>query len=296
VQERIQETNKQGRHLPEGSREGPRHGEPRRRDQALRKGQYDREEEQRNAQEVQRHLQNYEVVREIHIIFGEIISGGESNSARKAYARSMQGQEIYSVHRPAKTAKMESVVLSFSKEDAQGVVMPHDDTLKVTLTVANHGIHQILVDNGSSADILYWPTFQHMGIDCKRIKSFGSPLVEFGIEVVYPIGIISLLVTAGTAPRLSTVMVDFLVIDRPSTYNVIIGRPALNKLRAATLTYHLMMKFPTEKGVGVVRGDQLAARRFYNISMKKITNLTTLTVASVSEEKESQQSCSKRCR
>jgi hypothetical protein len=62
-----------------------------------------------------------------------------------------------------------------------------------------------------------------MGIDCKRIKSFGSSLVGFGIEVVYPIRIISLLVTAGTAPRLSTVMVDFLVIDRPSAYKAIIG-------------------------------------------------------------------------
>jgi hypothetical protein len=43
--------------------------------------------------------------------------------------------------------------------------MPHDDALVVTLTVANHGIHRILVDNESSADILYWPTFQQMGID-----------------------------------------------------------------------------------------------------------------------------------
>jgi hypothetical protein len=46
-----------------------------------------------------------------------------------------------------------------------------------------------------------------------------------------------------------------------------------------------MMKFPTEEGVGVLRGDQLAARRCYNISMKKILDPTTLTVASVSEAK-----------
>jgi hypothetical protein len=82
------------------------------------------------------------------------------NSARKAYARSMLGQEVYSLHKPAKVAKVESVVLSFFEEDAQEVVMPHDDTLVVTLTIANHGIHRILVDNGSSANILYWPTFQ----------------------------------------------------------------------------------------------------------------------------------------
>jgi hypothetical protein len=57
---------------------------------------------------------------------------------------------VYSLHRPMKAAKMESVVLSFSEEDARGVVMPHDDALVVTVKVANHAIHRILVDNGSS--------------------------------------------------------------------------------------------------------------------------------------------------
>jgi hypothetical protein len=99
------------------------------------------------------------------------------------------------------------------EEDARGVIMPHDDALVVTVTVANHVIHRILVDNESSADILYWPAFQHMGIEWDRIKPFGSPLVGFDGEQVQPIRIIPLPVTAGTAPRLSTVMVDFLVVD-----------------------------------------------------------------------------------
>jgi hypothetical protein len=192
---------------------------------------------------------------------------------------------VYSLHRPSKAARTDSMVLSFLEEDARRVVMPHDDALVVTLTVANHGIHQILVDNGSSADILYWPAFQQMGIDRERIKPFASPLVRFGGEVVSPIGIIPLPVTEGTTPQLATMMVNFLVIDRPSAYNAIVSRPALNKLKAATSTYHLMMKFPTEEGVGVVRGDQLAARKCYNTSMKKVSDSTTLTVALVHEVK-----------
>ena len=48
--------------------------------------------------------------------------------------------------------------------------MPHDDALVVTMTVANHAIHRILVDNGSSTDILYWSAFQQMGIDQDWIK------------------------------------------------------------------------------------------------------------------------------
>jgi hypothetical protein len=46
-----------------------------------------------------------------------------------------------------------------------------------------------------------------------------------------------------------------------------------------------MMKFSTEEGVRVVRGDQLAARKCYNTSMKKVSDSTTPTVASVHEVK-----------
>ena len=46
-----------------------------------------------------------------------------------------------------------------------------------------------------------------------------------------------------------------------------------------------MMKFPTEEGVEEVKGDQFAARRCYNISMKKVSEPPTLPVASVTEVK-----------
>jgi hypothetical protein len=189
---------------------------------------------------------------------------------------------VYSLSKPSKAAKSEPVVLSFSEEDTHGVMVPHDDALVVTLTLANHGIHRILVDNGSFVNIPYWLAFQQMGIDRERIKPFRSPLVGFGGEVVYPLDIIPLPITARTAPRVSMIMVDFLVIERPSAYNAIMGRTTLNKLRAATSTYHLMMKFPTEEGVREVRGDQLTVRKCYNLSMKA-SNTTTHTVASVSE-------------
>ncbi|XP_059436681.1 uncharacterized protein LOC132169711 [Corylus avellana] len=148
--------------------------------------------------------------------------------------------------------------------------------------VANHMIHQILVNNGSSADVLYWPVFKQMGIDRDRIKPFSSPLVGFAGEQVQPIGIISLPVTVGTTLKQKTIMVDFLVIDRPGAYNAIIGRPALNKLKVVTSTYHLMMKFPTEEGVGEVKGDQTQTRRCYNTSLKKVSDPTPIVIGTVS--------------
>ncbi|XP_059446567.1 uncharacterized protein LOC132178131 [Corylus avellana] len=83
----------------------------------------------------------------------------------------------------------------------------------------------------------------------------GVAMPHDDVLMVQPVGLISLPVTAGTAPKQATIIVDFLVVDRPFAYNTSIGRPSLNKLRAITLTYHLKMKFLTEDGVGEVRGD-----------------------------------------
>ncbi|XP_059428567.1 uncharacterized protein LOC132162341 [Corylus avellana] len=164
--------------------------------------------------------------------------------------------------------------------------MPHDDALVVMVTVANHAIHQIFVDNGSLANILYWPVFKQMEIDRERIKPFGSPLVGFAGEQVQPMGLISLPIISGIAPKQSTIMVDFLVVDRPSAYNAIIGRPSLNKLKAATSTYHLKMKFPTNEGVGEVKGDQVAARKCNNTSLKMPSGSAPLTINNVGSRKE----------
>ncbi|XP_059638751.1 uncharacterized protein LOC132281026 [Cornus florida] len=44
-------------------------------------------------------------------------------------------------------------------------------------------------------------------------------------------------------------MVDFVVVDCPSSYNIILGRTTLNAMKAITSTYHLLMRFLTEYGL-----------------------------------------------
>jgi hypothetical protein len=74
----------------------------------------------------------------------------------------------------------------------------------------------------------------------------GAPLVGFTDDKICPVGIITLPITIGTYPKQVSKTVDFLVVDCPSVYNTIIGQPTLNRLRAMTSTYHLIIKFPTE--------------------------------------------------
>ena len=65
--------------------------------------------------------------------------------------------------------------------------------------------------------------------------------------------------------------VIFLVVDAPSAYNILLGRPSLNAIKAIPFAYHMMIKFPTTSGVGMVRGDQRVARECYSSSMKQKT-------------------------
>ncbi|XP_052205163.1 uncharacterized protein LOC127809988 [Diospyros lotus] len=93
------------------------------------------------------------------------------------------------------------------------------------------------------------------------------PLVGFDGEAVYLEGIIQLPLTVGRGSRTSRVMLDILVADVPSAYNMILGRSGLNALRAIPSTYHMMVKFPTDRGTGELQGDLRLARECYMASI-----------------------------
>ena len=124
-----------------------------------------------------------------------------------------------------------------------------------------------MIDNGSLVDILYLLAYQQMKLDKDKLRPMDTPLVGFTSDKVCLVNIITLPITVRTYSKTVSKIVDFLVVDCPSAYNAIIGRPTLNRLRAVTSTYHLLVKFPTEHGIGKVRGDQIAARECYLASL-----------------------------
>jgi len=135
------------------------------------------------------------------------------------------------------------------------------------LRMEEFNIHQVLIDNGSSANIIYLPAFQQMKLDKKRIRPFTSPLVSFIGDRIIPRGIVTLTVFVGTYPTQVTRNIDVLIVDCPSTYNIILERPTLNRLRVATSTYNLKVKFPTAHGVGEIRENQILVRECYQATL-----------------------------
>ena len=67
----------------------------------------------------------------------------------------------------------------------------------------------------------------------------------------------------------ATTTVRFLIVDAPLAYNLLLGRPSLNAIKAIPSAYHMVIKFSTTNGVRMVRGDQCVARECYSTSMKQ---------------------------
>ncbi|XP_058202886.1 uncharacterized protein LOC131317344 [Rhododendron vialii] len=173
----------------------------------------------------------------------------------------------------ASSRRKRKIPIIFSEEDIKGVRIPHDDPLVITIVRANYITRRVLIDSGSSVDILYLHAYDQLKVGRERLRPMTSPSVGFAGTPVYPAGQIALPITIGGEGSQITRIVDFIVVDCPSAYNAILGRTTLNKIGAIISTYHLMIKFPTSEGVACVRGDQKAARECYVTSLRR-ANIT----------------------
>ncbi|KAK3015246.1 hypothetical protein RJ639_007118 [Escallonia herrerae] len=113
--------------------------------------------------------------------------------------------------------------LEFNDSDLEGVSLPHDDALVITLRIDAFQVKRILIDTGSSTDILFEDAFLQMVISEDRVKPITSPLYGF-IGASAPVrGIAPLTTVIGEAPQQATYTIDFLIVKVKSSYNGILG-------------------------------------------------------------------------
>ncbi|XP_075636585.1 uncharacterized protein LOC142608792 [Castanea sativa] len=91
----------------------------------------------------------------------------------------------------------------------------------------------------------------------------------FDGHMVIPEGQISLPIIMGGRE----VMVTFIVVTSFSPYTAIFERPWIHDMGAVPSTLHVKVKFRTDEGITVIRGDQQAARQFLVAAAIKQTEM-----------------------
>nr|XP_023875929.1 uncharacterized protein LOC111988370 [Quercus suber] len=158
----------------------------------------------------------------------------------------------------SKRAKMEiQPVLGFSKEDKIGTIQPYDDALMVTFRIGGYDVKRMLVDQGSSAEIMYPNLYKGLNLRPEDLTTYDSSLVSFDGKTVIPKGQIRLRVQTG----LEVVEVDFIVVDAYSPYIAIVARSWVHTLGPISSTLHKKVKFPSEGQVKEILGSQSTARQ-----------------------------------
>lgn len=142
---------------------------------------------------------------------------------------------------------------------------PHHDALVISLYIANCFIKRVLIDNGSSANILFLNALRDMKVDESTITRKSTVLIGFSGEQKHSIGEVNLHVWA-EGVNLQT---KFIVVDCPSSYNAILGRPWIHEMKVVPSTYHQVIKFPTPWGIKQISGAQRAARECYQSTLKE---------------------------
>ena len=143
--------------------------------------------------------------------------------------------------------------ITFSDADLEGYQHPHDDPLVIRAVMANKTVHEVLIDNRSSTNIIFASAFDKMGIGREKLEPANAHLRGFSGERVLPLVSVQLVLPLRDPPCQAIMTTKFLIVEAPLAYNMLLGRPSLNAIRAISSAYHMVVKFPTENGVGKAR-------------------------------------------
>ncbi|XP_073121018.1 uncharacterized protein [Henckelia pumila] len=191
-----------------------------------------------------------------------MISGGptdgDSNRARKTSSRKLSNMEI------ADQVVRIGTTLSFGPDDLKGLSdTNHNDALVFRALVANYDVARIFVDSGSSVNVLFQETINQMDLGDYKVEPMVTSLFGFTGHAIRPTGLINLSLTLGKDRTSKTRIVSFIIVDAPSAYNVILGRPVMTIFMAVASALYQKLKFPVGNEIGEVQGDQKISRKCY---------------------------------
>ncbi|CAD6257622.1 unnamed protein product [Miscanthus lutarioriparius] len=192
------------------------------------------------------------VARHIFTITGGSNQEHENKRARREFERRVH---TISPRVPLNRPAWSMVPITFDKNDFQVRDFPHTDAFVATSNIAAFTIHNILIDNGSSADILFIKPFEQMNLDKRTLEPAGNSLFGFGGKKIDALRkkAISVSVVEGEKVRTETITFDIVNMDYP--YTAIFGRGVLSRFEIVIKQSYLCMKMPSPFGIIAVHGD-----------------------------------------
>jgi hypothetical protein len=162
------------------------------------------------------------------------ITGGSSSES--TYKRQKKEAQIkvqhVGVQRPFIKSKWSHIPITISQEDLQLKDYPHNDAMVISCVIKGFLVHNVLVDTGSAADIIFTKAFRQMQEPDDKIHDATHPLCGFGGRQIVALDKITMPITFGYVHNTRTEQVVFDIVDMEYPYNAIIGRGALNAFEA----------------------------------------------------------------
>jgi hypothetical protein len=218
------------------------------------------------------------------------ISGGsalefETKKERKHYFHEVRN--IYVEGRVEKT-RWSHILITFSEEDVRLQGFPHNDALVIEANIASWTLGKLLVDNGSSADIIFADAFDKMGLSKDLLQPPDTPLYGFGRRVIHALGKVVLSVSFGTVQNARTEYLSFDVVEMYYPYKDILARGFLNKFEVVIHQAYLCVKILATQGVITIWGHQNDDRNLERGHTLGQRNVHTLDEAIKGKEVEKQ--------
>jgi hypothetical protein len=117
-------------------------------------------------------------------------------------------------------------------------------------------LNRVLVNGGSSVNILFLKTFDQMGLSKKMLRPSQTPFHGMlSGAAATPISQITLPITFGTQENFCTKNLELEVTDIETTYNVFLGWMTLSRFMAIPHYAYLVLKMSGLHGVISIRGD-----------------------------------------
>ncbi|XP_059654931.1 uncharacterized protein LOC132301719 [Cornus florida] len=170
-------------------------------------------------------------IKVIHAIHGRSENDQESEGVYRSRLRATHKLRKISL---VNAIALGSISIGFGDGDLSRVQLPHEDPLVISLLVANCMIRRVLIDPGSSANIITKMIFEQLEVPSSSIRPTSSPLMGFDGTKVDPLGVIDLSVTAAK----KTLKENFVLTDIHPSYNLIMGRGWIHRMRGVPSTLH----------------------------------------------------------